>query len=323
MKGFHALVACGLLLVCTCTSDITTPYDFIQPIDYDTDEEFRADTMAVRAILDTNGLYALSYYWVTDVDSGRISELDLRSRGLTRIPTAIESLTALRKCFLQNNFLTTLPEQIGKLRKLEVLYVFNNQLDSVPTELGNCFELRYLYLNDNRLTTLPATVGNLSHLFRVELQNNYIDSLPLTMTGLSRLDYVTVTGNYLCDISDSLAGWLDVNAYNTRSWRSDEHQRCRQLGLDTQRVAAIIERTGLDQPWRQRASVRAGRINSLDLSAVQAEHVDTALLALTGLEYLDLSRNSITAIPEGVDTLYRLIRLDLSGNNLSSLPGDW
>ena len=45
-----------------------------------------------------------------------------------------------------------------------------------------------------------------------------------------------------------------------------------------------------------------------------------AVLQLTNLKILNLSRNQITAIPEAIGQLANLTKLDLSGNQITKIP---
>lgn len=66
----------------------------------------------------------------------------------------------------------------------------------------------------------------------------------------------------------------------------------------------------------------AGRkdIQKLLLNANELTTVDTTLMSLTGLRYLELSDNKLAELPEGINAWQQLQVLHLSGNRLTELP---
>ena len=82
-------------------------------------QDYVSDTLAVRAILDSNNLYSISVKEVTDSSNGRIDSLGLEHLNIF-----------------------TLHDEIGKIDKLKILILYANQLTNLPAEIGNlinCF----------------------------------------------------------------------------------------------------------------------------------------------------------------------------------------
>jgi hypothetical protein len=77
--------------------------------------DYRTDTLAVRAILDSNGLASISVDSVSDSAQGRIVKLRLNGKSLHGVPAVIGNLTALDSIDFSHNELTDLPLSITSL----------------------------------------------------------------------------------------------------------------------------------------------------------------------------------------------------------------
>ena len=147
---------------------------------------YETDSLAVRAILDANGLTDVSVAEVTTTSGGRIVALDLSSRGLTVIPPDIGYLTALEDLRLRDNNITELPAELGNLTSLTFICVGNNDISTLPEGIGNLTELTGLHLNDNAFETLPDSIVNLENLTDLRLNNNNLDTNQLSVKGSFR-----------------------------------------------------------------------------------------------------------------------------------------
>jgi hypothetical protein len=101
---------------------------------------YAADSLAVRAILDSNNLSALTVSGITQVDHNRIVYLNLENRGLTVLPAPIGQLSALKFLYLKNNSLKSLPDEIVQLDSILDASFDGNRLcivgDSIRAWLG-------------------------------------------------------------------------------------------------------------------------------------------------------------------------------------------
>jgi Leucine-rich repeat (LRR) protein len=171
------------------------------------------DYLAVRAILDSNGLHAFSVVAVTDTDAtGRVVNFRLNDCQLTNLPPEIGQLTALETLQLSHNQLTSIPPEIGQLTALELLHLEYNQLTSLPAEIGQLTALTGLYLDGNQLTIFPPEIFQLSALSSLHLSNNQLTSLPSEIIQIPMLDWILVDSNYLCSLPDSIEAWLDTSS---------------------------------------------------------------------------------------------------------------
>lgn len=117
--------------------------------------------VAVRAILDRNGLTSMKVEGQTEVRDGHVVGL-----------------------FIQEAGVTVIPDEIGKLMKLERLHCYGDRalehayLKSISPEIGKCVALQDLLLNHNELTTLPTEIVNLTRLTSLSLADNRLQALP-------------------------------------------------------------------------------------------------------------------------------------------------
>jgi Leucine-rich repeat (LRR) protein len=89
-----------------------------------------SDSLAVRAILDRNGLYNTTVRSVSSVinDNGQITYLSIYHKQITFLPPEIGQLTSLEGLYFNNNQLTSIPPEIGKLKSLNRLEIADNKL---------------------------------------------------------------------------------------------------------------------------------------------------------------------------------------------------
>jgi hypothetical protein len=194
---------------------------------------YRCDSMAVRSLLDANGLFTIPVDSVSKTDSavGRIVVLDLSGLNIIHISKELGSLSSLETLNLSDNAIRTLPEHIGYLRKLRYCYLDENQLHDLPVEISYCCSLKVLSIRNNllyrinsRLARLPLIEldlrGNVLErlpeekpffpwLQRMYIDSNIIDSLPDLIRTLHPMEF-TATGNRLCRLSPQLALWLSM-----------------------------------------------------------------------------------------------------------------
>ena len=74
-----------------------------------------ANSLAVKAILDGNGIAGVTVSSVVDTDNGRVVSLFLASQKIHTLPPDIAKLTDLRLLALDHNELSSLPDEIDSL----------------------------------------------------------------------------------------------------------------------------------------------------------------------------------------------------------------
>ncbi len=161
-------------------------------------QNYTEDSLAVRTILDNNGLSSLSVEEVSGKGvENRIDTLALETKGLTTLQKEIGTLTALQKLYLKENSLTDLPDEFGNLTELIYCDLQSNQLASLPSTIGNCAKLTYFYLQTNKLTALPDEIGTLQECIFLFLDNNELIELPEAIKNLRKIQKLKVSFNQL------------------------------------------------------------------------------------------------------------------------------
>lgn len=93
------------------------------------------DTLAVRVILDANGLTDLPVDSVVGTTNDRVTRLYLAHRALTVLPDTVAALDKLEWLDVHDNLLSDLPGRITSLENLSVVMLEDNQLCSLTIAL--------------------------------------------------------------------------------------------------------------------------------------------------------------------------------------------
>lgn len=193
---------------------------------------------------------------------------------------------------LQQNALTELPEGLRRLTRLEELDLSYTQLTTLPDWISELSALKRLKASVVPLTRLPDSLCQLRHLERLECALTQLTQLPNELGTLTALRTLDLRCGKLTALPDSL-GQLTA----LRTLDASENQ----LSALPSSLAALEHLESL---------VLNG--NPLEFSAVICE--------LTALKNLNLSKAKVSSVPEGVGRLAALERLQLNGNRLSVLP---
>lgn len=123
--------------------------------------DYQTDILAVRAILDSNGLTSIKIDSVSDSAQGRIVKLTLYGKSLHVIPSVISNLSELDTLNLNDNELTDLPLSIVSLNC--IIEIFNNRLchvfDSVSKWLDGhviCYSFCLPWIASQRCNSVIA-----------------------------------------------------------------------------------------------------------------------------------------------------------------------
>ncbi len=108
---------------------------------------------------------------IFSVKEGHISQIDLGSKNLRRLPESIGDLIHLTNLNLSYNMLKELPRSICNLSKLSDLNIAYNELERLPECIGMLPKLISLNVSHNRLRKLPKSSTKIPLLV---IENNYI-----------------------------------------------------------------------------------------------------------------------------------------------------
>ncbi len=109
---------------------------------------YACDSLIVRAILDSNGLFSVPVSAVSFTSNGRIYQFDIEIHQFYQVPAIISGMVTLEELEIQFCQLAELPSSIGMM------------------------DLRELELDSCQLTTLPETFVNLTDLNELDLRGN-------------------------------------------------------------------------------------------------------------------------------------------------------
>ncbi|TRY54745.1 hypothetical protein DNTS_031268 [Danionella cerebrum] len=240
-------------------------------------------------------------------------------RGLTLIPPLPLTAAVL---YLQNNRIDNagLPTSLERRLTVRVVYLYDNELDDFPMHLPP--SLRELHLQDNNIRTLPRfALARLPLLEKLHMDDNSISTVSIedkAFTNNPRLRLLFLSRNHLSSIPSGLPASLE------------------ELRLDDNRISTIpthafrglssLRRLFLDGNLlanKRIADDTFSRLSNLTELSLVRNSLQAPPLNLPSLHLLRLylQDNAIAHMPKGsLDGMRRLQKLDLSGNNLTTLP---
>ena len=251
--------------------------------------------------------------------------LDLFRNDLSgAIPESLGELTALQTLLLSENRLSgVIPSSLGNLVDLQSLVLNNNNLSgTIPTEIGNMIALRTLNLSINQLTgNIPASLGNLKLVQTVNLGKNSLSgSVPSALGGMSAVKDLyfhknRLTGNLPATLGN-LAFLETLYAYTNQlsgplPGTFQSLTRLQTLYIYDNRLEGELP-AGLFNAW--------AHIVQINLSENQFAGSFPSVAGRTSLVHIRAERNGFTALPGDIVTLPVLATLNVSDNNLTTLP---
>ncbi|CAH8862719.1 unnamed protein product [Trichobilharzia szidati] len=249
-----------------------------------------------------------------------ITKLNLATNQLTTIEGGINKLDTLTHLDLHDNQLLGLPDEIGDLVNLRTLLLSYNQLKKLPTSISKLQNLIILDLANNQLESLDENIANLNYLERLDLSKNALTSLPSKLP--PQLRQLTVHHNRLKKVTDGLIEnlkllkILDLSSNQIEELILDKGPSNNRskfqlsvLHVEMNRLTRLPDVAGLNE------------LKELHLSDNRITTVDLTCLQGSSITVLDLARNCIKQLPEGIPKcLPNLSRLDISSNELTSIP---
>ena len=243
-------------------------------------EQYIADTMAVRALLDSNNLSMVGAKTVSAVSANRIVALNLESMGVSRITSSIGVLSELGEFSAKSNSLSSLPAQLANCTKLRRLLVNYNQFSSFPSVLWQLSSLTLLDLSHNEITAaVPDSIGKLTELDSLYLSFNYLPSISNSIGNCTALLVFGIDQNSLTSLPDSLGlctNLAKLNANNNRLTSLPDNF-CNLTSLKTLKLN-INNINALPASFTQLASleefnIASNRLDDLVLSSVQQQTI--------------------------------------------------
>uniref|UniRef100_A0AAR2LP44 Leucine-rich repeat-containing protein 40 n=1 Tax=Pygocentrus nattereri TaxID=42514 RepID=A0AAR2LP44_PYGNA len=279
-------------------------------------------------------------------------QLNLSGRGLSEVPQSVWRLnidppeeaqqnlsfagtdrwweqTDLTKLLLSSNKLETLSEDVRLLPALVVLDIHDNRIRTLPASLGELEHLQKLILSHNQLTELPLELWKLTNLRCLHLQQNLLEQLPEDLGQLCHLDdLVSGKTDHVSTAVPSLANVIWENICQIVFPRLDLRLLdCSRNHLESV-PPVLAQMASLEQLYLRHNKLRflpelpsCKTLKELHCGNNQIEELDAAHLKhLSALSVLELRDNKVKTLPEEVTLLQGLERLDLTNNDISSVP---
>jgi len=221
------------------------------------------------------------------------THLDLRKKGLTRLPPEIAQLAQLKALSVSHNQLSKLPPEIAQLAQLIELDVSNNQLSTLPPEIGQFAQLTYLDVFFNQLSTLPPEIAQLAQLTYLDVSLNQLSTLPPEIAQLAQLTRLYVSHNQLSMLPPEIAQLAQLTELSVSN---------NQLSTLPPEIAQLAQ--------LQMLSVYNNQLRTLPPEIGQ----------LAQLTELSVYNNQLRTLPPEIGQLAQLTRLYVSNNQLSTLP---
>jgi hypothetical protein len=235
------------------------------------------------------------------------------------------------------------------------IYTIDDDIENIEAQTGINGEL--LSMNDPRMRLTGKRCGNPNHYYQPELYTDYkkalhnkeqvehlslenreLSSFPKGIAKMKNLNYLNLGNNNITLIPGSINELkklrtldLNFNKLNTLPVEMGEMKWIRALNLAGNlftkippQVLIMKNLVQLDISHNRLASVDTGfafkRIEFLDISFNQITHLPDEIAQLKRLKYFRCTDNQLQELPAGISDLTLLEELNLEGNKLRSLP---
>lgn len=256
----------------------------------------------------------LRYLYLSD------NNIKVISRGV------FDNLEVLETLDLSQNELQEIEEVFRNLSRLQQLNLAHNKISTVRQKsFQDMAELRLLNLSHNLLSVFDGGIFHSSHnkLEIIDLSHNHIHYLiPNALSHTPRLTYLDLSFNkmtiFLEDILRDAPLLETLKMQNNHLQQIDSGQfshaiRLRYLDLSRNQIEAIGKWV-----WRNSSQVRHLNLRNNKLTALTKE-IFNGLACLN----LDMSYNNLTSLPAGIfarDHVSKLLSINLAFNQFTRLP---
>uniref|UniRef100_A0A8I3WV20 Erbin n=1 Tax=Callithrix jacchus TaxID=9483 RepID=A0A8I3WV20_CALJA len=235
-----------------------------------------------------------------------LHKLSLPDNDLTTLPASIANLINLRELDVSKNGIQEFPENIKNCKVLTVVEASVNPISKLPDGFSQLLNLTQLYLNDAFLEFLPANFGRLTKLQILELRENQLKMLPKTMNRLTQLERLDLGSNEFTEVCT-----LRLNLKGKEQYPEvlEQLSGLKEFWMDANRLTFI---PGFIGSLKQ--------LTYLDVSKNNIEMVEEGISACENLQDLLLSSNSLQQLPETIGLLKNITTLKIDENQLMYLP---
>lgn len=247
-------------------------------------------------------------------------------------------LRKLECLYVQHNDIEELPDFSG-CDSLKEIHISNNFIKEIPTDFCESLpQLRTLDLRDNKIEKIPDEIALLQSLMRLDLSNNSINSLPSGLSTLAHLVSLQLEGNPIRSIRrDILQGGTqrilktlkdrskDIKPENvTSNLLSSQQQFPDKFQMRKTKALALGMKDLTDIPENLFIDAQDSGVTNIDLSKNKLGKIPEGLEHLSKiLTEFSISHNGLTEIPSFIAQFTRIQYMNVSSNKLESLPEEF
>ncbi|KAK5959512.1 adenylate cyclase PWA37_003473 [Arxiozyma heterogenica] len=254
----------------------------------------------------------------------------------SRFPVNLTEAYKLVSLELQRNFIKKVPRAISKLGNLTILNLQCNELERLPHSFGLLKNLQLLDLSSNKFIFYPNVINECTNLLQIDLSYNKIYSIPQSINQLTKLAKINLSHNKLTEIQ-SLAEMKNLRTLNVRYNRITSIKtvapNLQNLFLTENRISNFEDKL----PKLRTLELQENPITSISFKGFYPLNMTSLILSkaqlssipgdlfteLSRLEKLELSENNLSSLPKEIGSLNKLIYLSVARNKLESLPAEF
>ncbi len=252
-----------------------------------------------------------------------LERLSLSHNVFKSLPDDLGGASALKTLSACHNRLQGLPVSFGELQNLELLNLEHNDIAALPQDWSRmAWNLRSVNLSENKLSSIPHSFGSLTALTHLDISRNGIKQrLPPGIAKMAKLRSLDASENELDAVGfDDWSGLVslvsvDLSRNKLRAIDSSFIFECPMLQCCDLSQNKLVE---IKPPKHTTVSTS---LRNLDLSCNEISKVAKEVFGKTCLRRLDLSDNKIGVLPPEVSNLQNSLEwLNLDKNKIRALP---
>ena len=277
-------------------------------------------------------------------DLSGLESLTIRSKIIESIPDSLYNLSSLKHLDLSGNKIKNLSKDINKLENLEFLDVSYNQLDNIPNVVSKMKSLKDVIIYENPLKDINNDLAfktyPINHIYNkkndsqeplVYAKNILVLNSSWLEIPFSRIYEITLekkVDTLRVESSEMLTKLLSSTSLNNLSHIKSLDLSWipwSELGAEGSQSEGRWVKTQNNYSDKARLKEIPDGIKDfqsleqLDLKGNQLESFNNGILKLKKLKKLNVSKNSISQLPD-LSSLCNLEFLDCSSNRISEIP---
>jgi Leucine-rich repeat (LRR) protein len=227
----------------------------------------------------------------------------------------------LEKINLSFNHIKILPLNLHYLRFLHTLDLSFNYLEELPNTIGYLEQLHRLILNDNYLKCLPSTFTRLIQLEYLNLSFNQFQSIDI-IKNFFNLKFISLNSNPLKTFPILLDTCLNLEEISLSNIQLNQMKKITfEYFQQFSKLKKLnLSKNNLTNQFLSISNQQMDNLEELYFEYNQFTTIFSLISNLKSLYLLDLSFNSLTNLPECLNSQLKILRL--SNNNLELNSND-